>query len=320
MADIKKFLNQEGVSHLWTKVTEKIAADVAAEAALARAAEEANAKAAAAAQKTADDLATLVGTIPVGEDGNAVAATVVAYIDKKTDGIATDAALSELQGKVNTIESDYLKAADKTELNSAIEAEAARAAAAEKVNADAIAAVDAALKLAVENNTEGMDSIKELATWINEHGTDAAAYAQAIAALEGKTVLGTDAEGEEYATVKAYVEAIEAAVKSYADGVANTAETNAKGYADGLASNYDAAGSAAAAETAAKAYADGLAGNYDAAGTAATAEQNAKDYTDAEIAKIQGLSNEDIDAAIAAAVNSTSVLGNGVVGNMVVGN
>lgn len=47
---------------------------------------------------------------------------------------------------------------------------------------------------------------------------------------------------------------------------------SAKDYADGLASNYDAAGSAASAEAAAKAYADGLAGNYDASGAAAAVE------------------------------------------------
>ena len=57
----------------------------------------------------------------------------------------------------------------------------------------------------------------------------------------------------------------------------DAAEQNAKDYADGLAGNYDAAGSAIAAETAAKSYADSLAANYDAAGSATTAETNAKE-------------------------------------------
>lgn len=295
--NIKKFLDQDGVSLLWSKVVENITAEadrakaaekvnadaIAAEAARAALAESANAEAAAAAQKTADDLADLVGNIPIDENGDAIAATVIAYVDKKTEGIATDAALAELQATVTTINGDYLKADDKTELNNAITAEAERAAAAEQANADAIAAVDAALKLAVENNTEGMDSIKELATWINDHGDDAAGYARAIAALEAKTVLGTNTDGEEYATVKAYVEAIEAATKSYADG---------------LASNYDAAGSASAAEAAAKSYADGLASNYDEAGAAAGALTSANAYTDSAIANIQVLSEEDILAII----------------------
>lgn len=47
---------------------------------------------------------------------------------------------------------------------------------------------------------------------------------------------------------------------------------SAKDYADGLASNYDAAGSAASAEANAKAYADGLAKNYDVAGAAAAVQ------------------------------------------------
>lgn len=47
---------------------------------------------------------------------------------------------------------------------------------------------------------------------------------------------------------------------------------SAKSYADGLAKNYDAAGSAATAESNAKAYADSLAGNYDASGSAATVQ------------------------------------------------
>ena len=85
--------------------------------------------------------------------------------------------------------------------------------------------------------------------------------------------------------------------KTYADGLAKnydvagsaaTAESNAKAYADSLAKNYDAAGSAAAAETAAKAYADGLAKNYDAAGAAAQALTDAKAYTDTEVSNAIG--------------------------------
>ena len=60
----------------------------------------------------------------------------------------------------------------------------------------------------------------------------------------------------------------------------DAAEQNAKDYADGLAGNYDAAGSATAAETSAKQYADSLASNYDPAGSATAAETNAKAYTD----------------------------------------
>jgi len=67
-------------------------------------------------------------------------------------------------------------------------------------------------------------------------------------------------------------------------GAAASAQAAAEDYADGLAGNYDSAGSAAsAAATAysnAVSYADGLAGNYDAAGAATTAYNNAVSYAD----------------------------------------
>ena len=107
--------------------------------------------------------------------------------------------------------------------------------------------------------------------------------------------------------------------KSYADSLASnydaagsaasaaaTAEKNAKDYADSLASNYDAVGSAAAAESAAKSYADGLAKNYDAAGSAAAAESAAigasKQYTDGEIKKVDDKISS-INTAIAGGVH-----------------
>lgn len=61
---------------------------------------------------------------------------------------------------------------------------------------------------------ESLDTLKEIADWISSHSDDAAAMNSAIAALQGKTVLGThevDGEQVEYTTVKAYVEAVLAA-------------------------------------------------------------------------------------------------------------
>ena len=71
-----------------------------------------------------------------------------------------------------------------TDIAAAVKAEADIARAAEKANADEIARVDAALKLAVENNEEGIDSIKELATWVNTHGAAAEDMSKAITANE----------------------------------------------------------------------------------------------------------------------------------------
>ena len=69
---------------------------------------------------------------------------------------------------------------DDTEVRGLITTEAQRAAAAEKANADEIARVNGVLAAALENDGEGLDSIKELADWINVHGSEAAEMAEAI--------------------------------------------------------------------------------------------------------------------------------------------
>lgn len=82
------------------------------------------------AQNEVDALETLVGTLPEGTS----ATSVVDYVNVKTAGIATDAALAELQGQLSgvqgevaTIKGDYLKSSDKTELSNAIAGEKSRA-------------------------------------------------------------------------------------------------------------------------------------------------------------------------------------------------
>ena len=71
---------------------------------------------------------------------------------------------------------------DDAEVRQLIADEAARADAAEKANAAEIARVNGVLVAALDNNEDGLDSIKELATWINEHGTAAAGMSEAITA------------------------------------------------------------------------------------------------------------------------------------------
>lgn len=111
---------------------------------------------AATAQSEVDALETLVGTLPEGSG----VTSVVAYINKKTEGIATDTALAQLQSDLDTaeaaidaIEADYLKAADKTELSDAIAAEVTRAKDAEKANADAIDVIEADYLKAADKTT-----------------------------------------------------------------------------------------------------------------------------------------------------------------------
>lgn len=259
-------------------------------------------------QGEVDALEELVGELPA----DAGVETVIAYIEKRTSGIATSDNLTQLSNRVSTIEGDYLKAADKTELSGLINTEKERAMGVEggletrlaavegdylkaadktelqgnidtkvakadydlKVKAlededariaglvsaeetrakgveeglDAeIKRIDAALKLAVENDTDGMDSIKELANWINTHGTEASEMAKAIDALE----------------VKVDVEKVSTAISGAISDL-------------DLANTYEPKG----AEARAKAYADGLAGNYEVAGAAAKALKDAKDYAD----------------------------------------
>ena len=129
--------------------------------------------------KTVSDL---VGTIPEG----ATASTVVGYVDEQTAGIASDAALQALNGKVNTLVGEDTN-------------KSARAIAAEET-AKIVAGADASY-----------DTLKEIADWISSHTTDAAAMNSAIVALQG-IVDGIGGEGEK-TTVVAYVDDAIAALK-----------------------------------------------------------------------------------------------------------
>ena len=126
------------------------------------------------AQDEVDALETYVGTIPT----TATATNIVAYVQEKTAGIATNTALEELTGRVTTaegaidaIEADYLKAADKTELSDLISAEATAARAAEKKNADDIAAIVADY-LKAADKTELQEAINGVAEDVAEISGD----------------------------------------------------------------------------------------------------------------------------------------------------
>lgn len=236
MADnfnIKKYLDQAGVSTLWGEVAKA----VKAEADRAKAAEQANAAAAAAAQAAAeaadakavaaqgevDALETYVGTIP----SNYTEENIVAYVQKvATETLAAasgnstetaasvkqqldeykesnDQALGVVDGKVDqalgsvaTILEDYLKQADKTELKGYIDA-----------NAGEIDRIDKLLASVIENDDEtALNSIKELAAWVAEHGTEAGELAEAIRLVgERATKLEGKVNLEDGQTVTGYV-------------------------------------------------------------------------------------------------------------------
>lgn len=205
------------------------AAQSAADAAAAAAAV-ADGKA-VAAQGEVDALETYVGVIPEG----ATATNVVAYVQEKTAGIATEGAMTELGNRVGeveadvaAIEGDYLKAADKTELEgdiadvqAAVDAEKARAEGIEggletrlaAVEGDYLKAADKTelqgnintVNAAVERLTNGVsadeiDGVNDLIQYVKDHGTevtgmqeDIAENASAIAGVAGRM---DTAEGE----------------------------------------------------------------------------------------------------------------------------
>lgn len=91
-------------------------------------------------------------------------------------------------------------------------------------SARTIANEELAAQLIPANAAEALDTLQEIAAWIQAHPGDAATMNAAIEALEDKLELGTyESEGQqvEYATVKAYVEAMMATVQASAHGHLN---------------------------------------------------------------------------------------------------
>ena len=299
MADIKKFLDQGGVSTLWSRVAEEVK------------------KVDDKAAKNAQDIAAQAERL----------ATAEGKIDALEKGTYDDTAVRELITANDT--AIKANAAAITTLNSGAEvagsvANTANAAAAAKV-AEIVAGADA-----------NFDTLKEIADWILNDTTGAADMANDIKALEDKMV-GVEAtvvasiaaaidaalkvDGADKFALASSLSALADRVKAIEDaGYQNASQVgsaiDAKIAALDLANAYDAKGAAATAETNAKAHADGLNSTMDvrvkaleavdhskfeAAGAAATALTDAKAYTDTEIAKIQALTPAEIDAAIEAA-------------------
>ena len=260
-------------------------------------------------------IATAIGDLGNKED-DVPYTTVKEYVDDKVADVVAGSieGLGALAAKDQVAEADLESA-----LAAKINGKADQAAVDALVGADTgksvrtIANEELAAQLIPAEAQDSLDTLAEIAAWIQAHPDDASAMNAAIEALETKVDTGEQ-------TVSAYVTAAIAALNigDYATAAALTAvadrvttlegashthankaeldkiadgdkakwdaaEQNAKDYADGLAGNYDAAGSAIAAETAAKSYADSLAANYDAAGSATTAETNAKEYADTAV-------------------------------------
>ena len=140
---------------------------------------------------------------------------------------------------------------------------------------DALGVKDTELEGKINEIIGDLDSLEgstlsEIAAKLAQNATDIAGVTERLSALEETVknlgeIEGGESLGDIVNKVNTNAEAIatlkgegEGSVKKAAADAQAAAEAAAKAYADGLAGNYDAAGSAAAAETAAKGYADAL--------------------------------------------------------------
>lgn len=295
-------------------------------------------------------------TIVEGADDTTVPTTKAAkdYIDQKVSDVVAGSidGLGALASKDQVAETDL--AADLAQkLNGKaeqtdLEAEIARATAAEGQNANdidalegrmdtaegqittlvgtdsgksvrAIANEELAAQLIPENAQESLDTLAEIAAWIQSHPDDAPAMNAAIAALQAILDGIGDTESGEKATVVAYVTdaiaalnigdyakasdltalagrvtALEGATHTHANkALLDTYTQTETDLADAVAKKHEHTNKTVldgitsekvaawdAAEQNAKDYADGLADDYDAAGAANQALADAKAYTD----------------------------------------
>lgn len=139
-------------------------------------------------------------------------------------------------------------------------------------------AASAAVSGLVDAAPATLDTLNELAAALGDDPN----FASTIAGQIGSKANITDLDSHEASTTNVHgiadVSALE--TQTGAQAKADSAQSSAEAYADGLAVNYDPAGSASAAQSAAQSYADSLSVNYDPAGSAATAQSAAQVYAD----------------------------------------
>lgn len=145
-------------------------------------------------------------------------------------------------------------------------------------SARTIANEELAAQLIPANAKDSLDTLQEIAAWIQSHPDDASAMQSAINALKTKVTLGTNTSGAEYTTVKAYVEAAIAALNIGDYATASNLTT--------LAGRVTTLEKATHTHTN-KSVLDGITAakvsNWDAA------ETNAKSHTNTEIGKLHAI-------------------------------
>lgn len=274
MADIKKFLDQAGVSVLWSRIADELE----------------NKQTAIDAVKTkvetnAEKITTLEGKVDTLEKNQYDDTEVRGLISTNSGNIATNAAaIATLNGDVNTEGSVSKKVAEGI--------------------ASIVAGADASF-----------DTLKEIADWIVNDTTGAASMANKISALEilvGDTAVATQIANAIEAALKvdgvdkyALASDLTALAKRVAtlEGTSHTHDNKAlldtytqteADLADAVAKKHNHAN-----KTILDAITDVKVAAWDAA------ESNANTYTDTEIAKIQALTESEIDAAIAESTSAT---------------
>lgn len=261
-----------------------------------------------AVQSDVDALETTVGTIPASSG----ASSVIDYVNKKTENIASDEALSALTAKVESIEDDYLKSTDKTELSSAISTETAAREAADSALDSRLVEVETFFETAEgETLDAALDTLVEIQKYITGEGAAADQMVLDIAANkkaiedEASTRIATDGgldsriavlEAIDHDAYKAAdtalktelntainlkadqsaLDAMDAAYKAADSGL----DTRIKSLEDAIGESGSIAEDIAAAKEEAIA-----AAATDATSKADTALASAKAYTDTEVAK-----------------------------------
>lgn len=149
--------------------------------------------------------------------------------------------ISGIEGRLATVEGDYLKAADKTEINGTISAldgrVAANEGAIEKLNGEGEGSVKKAVADAVAgvvaSAPEDFDTLKEVADWIASDTTGAAKMQADIARLDGADTV----DGSVKKQIKDAV-AAEAAIARAAEQANAGAIATEKGRVDGIVADY----------------------------------------------------------------------------------
>lgn len=205
----KKYLDQVGLQYLWGKIT---SADTTEATARAQADTALGNRVKAIevsigeGGSVAEDIAQAQADIDALEALHATGKTVAQEV---SDGITALNLANTYAGKAYEGKVDTLIGSDTN------------------MSVRAIAADEIAAELADPNRDTDFDTLKEIADWIQDHPADAAAMNTAITALQTKTTLGNDPDtGEEYATVKGYVDDQIAAVNGDASTLAGRVSTN----------------------------------------------------------------------------------------------